>query len=67
MPRRQQPRIMHERAVPFRSISCRIGTHRECVQSTPTDSPVGVPVIYEACDCPCHTVADHVSPREVPQ
>ncbi|MFJ7773944.1 hypothetical protein [Streptomyces yangpuensis] len=38
----------------FRSSSCAIGTHPECTQSSPDTAPVGVPVIYEACDCSCH-------------
>ncbi|WP_432065071.1 hypothetical protein [Streptomyces sp. C10-9-1] len=53
-------------AVPYRSSSCRIGTHGECAQSSPATAPIGVPVVYEACDCSCHT-ADLASLREVPQ
>lgn len=49
--------MSHTRAVPYRSISCRIGTHRECAHSCPTTAPVGVPVVYETCACPCHVPA----------
>ena len=66
MPARQRPHAARERTVPYRSSSCRIGTHRECAQSSPATAPVGVPVVYEACNCPCHT-ADLAAPREVPQ
>ncbi|GAA2790926.1 hypothetical protein GCM10019017_40460 [Streptomyces showdoensis] len=57
---------MHAKATPYRSSSCRIGTHHECAQSSPTSAPVGIPVIYEACDCPCHPMADRIAPTEVP-
>ncbi len=66
MPARQQPRATRMSAVPYRSSSCRIGTHGECAQSSPATAPIGVPVVYEACDCSCHT-ADLASLREVPQ
>ena len=62
----QRPRAMPGKLAPYRSISCRIGTHGECVQSSPATAPVGVPVVYEACNCSCHTV-DLAAPREVPQ
>ncbi|MFI1280454.1 hypothetical protein ACH4U5_06750 [Streptomyces sp. NPDC020858] len=52
---------------PYRSISCAIGTHHECAQSSPATAPVGVPVIYEACECPCHTPDDRSEPRRVTQ
>ncbi|MEU7291747.1 hypothetical protein AB0A76_00860 [Streptomyces exfoliatus] len=65
MPAREQPRVMHARAVPYRSSACRIGTHGECAQPDPAEAPVGIPVIYEACACACHTAVDHGSPREV--
>ncbi|ROQ32084.1 hypothetical protein EDD98_1057 [Streptomyces sp. PanSC19] len=55
---------MHAKAVPYRSSSCRIGTHHECAQSSPSLAPVGVPVIYEACDCPCHPAAGREAPKE---
>ncbi|MDD9376942.1 hypothetical protein M8Z33_09735 [Streptomyces sp. ZAF1911] len=52
---------------PYRSTSCAIGTHHECAQSPPATAPVGVPVIYEACACPCHTPDDRAHPRRVTQ
>lgn len=42
-------------ATPYRSSSCQIGTHHKCAHSSPATAPVGIPVIYEACACPCHT------------
>lgn len=56
-----------EDPTPYRSSSCTIGTHHECAQSSPATAPVGVPVIYEACDCPCHTPSDRSEPRQVSQ
>lgn len=54
MPLHQQPRVSEAQAVPYRSDSCRIGTHHACTESAPAAAPVEVPVIYEACDCACH-------------
>ncbi|MGT2530434.1 hypothetical protein ACU4GG_27595 [Streptomyces nojiriensis] len=51
----------------YRSSSCAIGTHPECAQSSPAIAPVGVPVIYEACDCSCHTLGETPDPRQVTQ
>lgn len=50
---------------PYRSSSCAIGTHLECAQPSPATAPVGVPVIYEACACTCHTPDDQTDPRRV--
>lgn len=47
----------------YRSSSCAIGTHPECAQSSPAIAPVGVPVIYEVCDCSCHAPAETPGPR----
>lgn len=63
MPSHQRPGVTKAKAAPYRSSSCLIGTHRECAHSSPTVAPIGVPVVYEACDCPCHPSAS----REVPQ
>lgn len=52
-------------AVPYRSSSCAIGTHRECAHSSPGTAPVDVPVIYEACDCLCHDTDNGSRPRRV--
>lgn len=51
----------------YRSSSCAIGTHSECAQSSPATAPIGVPVIYEGCDCPCHVPAAAPSRRGVNQ
>ncbi|MFD5410833.1 hypothetical protein [Streptomyces nojiriensis] len=51
----------------YRSSSCAIGTHPECAQSSPAIAPVGVPVIYEACDCSCHAPAETLDPRQANQ
>ncbi|MEU4277631.1 hypothetical protein AB0F57_22360 [Streptomyces tanashiensis] len=45
------------KSTPYRSTSCRIGTHHECAHSAPATAPVDVPVIYEACACSCHAPA----------
>ncbi|MFD0367731.1 hypothetical protein [Streptomyces sp. NPDC127114] len=52
------------KATPYRSTPCRIGTHYECAHSSPTVAPVGIPVIYEACACPCHEPAVQPAPTE---
>lgn len=64
MSARQQPRVAMK-AAPYKSSSCSIGTHRECAYSSPAVAPVGVPVIYEACDCSCHPTVVPTTPREV--
>lgn len=66
MPRRPQPRVTRSVAS-YRSSACRIGTHHECAHSSPAAAPVGIPVIYEACECACHPADDRRTPREVPQ
>lgn len=45
-------------AVSYRSTVCSVGTHHECAESSPALAPIDVPLIYEACDCPCHSVPD---------
>lgn len=57
MPSRQQPHTTQPGPESYRSTSCRIGTHHACAESSPLTAPVDVPVIYETCDCPCHTIA----------
>ncbi|MFI6102729.1 hypothetical protein [Streptomyces sp. NPDC051310] len=47
----------HTKLTPYRSSRCQIGTHHECAHSSPATAPIGIPVIYEACACPCHTPA----------
>lgn len=61
----RHPGITHAQAVPYRSSACRIGTHHACAESFPATAPVDVPVIYEACDCSCHTAANQPAPVEV--
>ncbi|CAM5275586.1 hypothetical protein [Streptomyces avidinii] len=51
----------------YRSSSCAIGAHPECAQSSPATAPVGVPVIYEACDCSCHAPDAAPAPQQVNQ
>lgn len=51
----------------YRSSSCSIGTHPDCAQSSPATAPVGVPVIYEACDCSCHAPDAAPAPRQANQ
>ncbi len=51
----------------YRSSSCAIGTHSECAQSSPATAPVGVPVIYEACACSCHTPNEPLEPWQANQ
>lgn len=58
MPPRRQPHHTDAASVPYRSIACRIGTHLSCAESSPFLAPADVPVIYEACDCPCHSTPD---------
>lgn len=60
MPYRRLQSLAAQRTfeAPYRSSSCRVGQHRECAHSVPTPAPSGVPVIYEACTCSCHTVSD---------
>lgn len=53
--------------VTYWSSSCAIGTHSQCSQSLPVKPPAGVPVIYEACVCSCHTPNDASEPRQVNQ
>lgn len=65
MPLRQQPHTVPAEADSYRSSSCRIGTHHACAESSPTTAPVDVPVIYEVCDCSCHTVVIQDAAAEV--
>lgn len=46
---------------PYLSRACRIGTHFECEEAEPKAAPIGVPILYEACTCPCHPVAPNTS------
>jgi hypothetical protein len=64
---RRQPHITDAVAVPYRSTACRIGTHPTCVESAPVSAPVDLPVVYEVCDCPCHSTSDQSTCAEVRQ
>jgi hypothetical protein len=49
-------------ATSYRSTACRIGTHRACTESSPDLAPVDLPLIYEACDCQCHSTPGQFGP-----
>ncbi|MCW5250069.1 hypothetical protein [Streptomyces sp. SHP 1-2] len=59
----QEPRLTD--ASSYRSADCRIGAHLVCAESSPETAPVGLPVIYEACDCPCHSTVGPAVRAEV--
>jgi hypothetical protein len=67
MTRHRQPHITDAAAIPYRSTACRIGTHSTCAESSPASEPVDLPVVYEACDCPCHSTSDRFTCAEVRQ
>jgi hypothetical protein len=47
----------------YRSTACQIGTHHACAESSPDLAPVDLPLIYEACDCLCHSVPGQPEPE----
>ncbi|MCN9243135.1 hypothetical protein NGF19_20435 [Streptomyces sp. RY43-2] len=61
----QQPRITRVESVSYRSISCRIGTHHACTESATVAAPIDLPVVYEVCDCSCHSMFNQPAPVEV--
>lgn len=63
----RQPHTTDTAAVPYRSTACRIGTHSTCAEPSPVSTPVGLPVVYEACDCPCHSMPDRSTGAEARQ
>lgn len=65
MPPRRKTRVTDASAVPYRSTACRIGTHHACAESSSASAPVDLPVVYEACDCPCHSMFGQTTPSEV--
>lgn len=65
MPHRRQPHIADAASVPYRSTACRIGTHHVCADASPTPISADIPVICEACDCPCHSGVDPSASLEV--
>lgn len=64
MPARQQAHIVEVSVVPYRSTACRIGTHPACAESSPVTAPADLPIVYETCDCPCHSAPQHCMPGE---
>ncbi|ASQ95664.1 hypothetical protein CGL27_23705 [Streptomyces sp. 11-1-2] len=67
MPSQRQPDSPDASVAPYQSTACRIGTHHACAESSPALAPVDVPLIYEACDCPCHLVPGQARPAEAKQ
>jgi len=67
MPSRRQNYSPAASAAPYRSPACRIGTHDACTESSPASAPVDVPLIYEACGCPCHSASGQAVQAEVKQ
>lgn len=63
MPTHKRPGVTNAKTTPYRSSSCLIGTHRQCAHSSPAVAPVGIPVVYEACDCPCHPSTSGEAPQ----
>ncbi|MGW9324746.1 hypothetical protein [Streptomyces koyangensis] len=62
---RRQTRVTDTSAVPYRSTARRIGTHHACAESSPVSALVDLPVVYEACDCPFHSMSGQTTPSEV--
>ncbi|ARP71274.1 hypothetical protein LK07_17460 [Streptomyces pluripotens] len=67
MPPHPRHRITQTSVASYRSAACRIGTHITCTEAAASSTPVetGLPVIYETCDCPCHSAPDHSKRWEV--
>lgn len=64
MPPRRQLHVSGTSAVSYRSTDCRIGTHASCTESSPALVSDDLPVICEACDCPCHPSPGPSTPTE---
>lgn len=62
---RRQPHPVGAASVPYRSTACRIGTHLSCIEPAPPSATDDVPVIYEVCICPCHSVPGSSVPVKV--
>jgi hypothetical protein len=54
MPPRKQTRVTQANPASYQSSACRIGTHQKCVHASPLPPELGLPIVYEACGCPCH-------------
>lgn len=65
MPPRQQPHSTEASATAYRSTACRIGTHTACTEASPASAPIDLPVVYETCDCPCHSMPAPSTPPAV--
>lgn len=63
MPFPQRLRIPETSTTAYRSTACRIGTHTACAEASPALAPVDLPLIYETCDCPCHSAPGQPTPR----
>lgn len=46
----------------YRSTACLIGTHHACAEASPETAPEDLPLIYEACDCLCHSAPGQSRP-----
>lgn len=62
MPPQRQTLGPDTSATSYRSTACQIGTHHACAESSPESAPVDLPLIYEACDCLCHSAHDQSRP-----
>ncbi|BCL20516.1 hypothetical protein GCM10017668_23590 [Streptomyces tuirus] len=62
MPSQRQTLGPDASATSYRSTACRIGTHYACAESSPESAPVDLPLIYEACDCLCHSAPGQSRP-----
>ncbi|OWA03614.1 hypothetical protein B9W62_25280 [Streptomyces sp. CS113] len=65
MPSRRHPHITGSSPTPYRSTACRTGTHTICAESCPDPMPTDIPVVWERCDCPCHSTVGLTTPVEV--
>ncbi|MER7920372.1 MULTISPECIES: hypothetical protein [unclassified Streptomyces] len=65
MPSFESTRTTETLAAPYRSPECCIGTHLDCAESSPISAPVDLPVAYETCVCPCHSLSHRSMPTEV--
>jgi hypothetical protein len=62
MPSQRQTLGRATSATSYRSTACQIGTHQACAESSPESAPVDLPLIYEACDCLCHSAPGQPRP-----
>jgi hypothetical protein len=62
MPSQQQTLGPDASATSYRSTACQIGTHPACAESSPESAPVDLPLIYEACECVCHSAPGQSGP-----